>query len=270
MNNHIKISIAKTQRSLIQLLTAGGWEPQLKHGHPSLEDQEPLVDTLDKGVIPSYDAEINLLRSMRIPERVSLGHSDLAMVGTDCLEETQFPRIVSLGVIPIGRTFIIQPSLELWAHPESEVYHLENINDGAIVLTERPNFTSRVFTEDYGRRTEIQDHRVKDPLEFRTKVRKEGLIGITIIPGGGPQELEPDELLVIVNETGRTRVNYGMRKISTLCDIDTHIIANEDSLRDPEKKRLIEQFVEDIEGAHKAIEQETTQVMFGIEREPIA
>lgn len=268
MSKTIKIAYAYSQKTVATLLSEAGWKPQWQHGHQWTDTEDPLRDTLPKGLLMKGEeplAEIYGIRSIDIPRRVSLGHRDIGLVGTDNLREKKFPRIVKIGKVSLGRTFITPPALEVWVMADSPIKSLADVNPNVVVQTERPNFTLAELKK-HGHKAVIEPLDVADPREFRRKAAQEGLVAIEIIGGAGPQQLENNEALVIVNETGNTKRNYGMREIGKLCDIDTIIIANEESLKDPEKRRLIERFTVDVEGVYSAIEIEANQASTSLER----
>lgn len=262
----LKLAIPYTQKALVRLLFEAGWEPTFDHGHQWTDPADnPLADVIEKGVISSRNTHIYAIRSIDIPKRVSLGDRDLALVGTDNIEEKSFPRIVRLGAVPLGRTFVTPPALEFWVHDYSPIRTLGDIRPGMIVLTDRPNFTARKL-EEHGFKTLKEAGDESDPKKFREKAEREGSIAIEVIAGKGPPQLEDKEVLVIINETGNTKRNYKLREIGKLCSVETVIIANEDSLRDPEKRRIMEGFTTDIEGVHAALEVEANQASIGLER----
>lgn len=268
MDEPIKIAYAYSQKTVATLLSEAGWKPQWLHGHQWTDTDDPLRDTLPKGILLKGDkpvAEIYGIRSIDIPRRVSLGDRDIGLVGTDNLREKKFPRIVEIGKVPLGRTFTTPPALEVWVMADSPIKTLADITPNIVVQTERPKFTLAELKK-HGHKAVIEPQDLTDPLEFRRKATQEGFVAIEIIGGAGPQQLESNEVLVIVNETGGTKINFKMREIGKLCDIDTIIIANEESLADPEKRRLIERFTVDLEGVYSAIEVESNQASMNFER----
>jgi ATP phosphoribosyltransferase len=267
MSEPIKIAYAYNQKTIATLLSEAGWVPEWIHGHQWTDTEDPKRDTLPKGTLIKGDkpvADIYGIRSIDIPRRVSLGSRDIGLVGTDNLREKKYPRIVEIGKVSLGRTFITPPALEVWVMEDSPIKSLADITPNVVVQTERPNFTLDEL-QKHGHRAVIEPINVADPREFRRKAALKGFVAIEIIGGAGPQQLENNEALVIVNETGDTKKNYKMREIGKLCDIDTIIIANEESLQDPEKRQLIERFTMDLEGVYAAIEAEANHASISLD-----
>ena len=229
----IKIAIPQNQKTTKDHIIEAGWNPVFET-NPS----EPG----NRGVLYPDGYPIIQIRSMDIPRLISAGEHDVAFVGSDCVEETSYGGIEILNKFPYGRSWgQDSPRLELVAHQDSTVTHVKDIQPGSIVLTERSHIT-QLFLEANGLKTVIEKSGI-DFKDFRNQLREEGCVGISTIWGSAPVQLKGDDYYgVMVNESGLTAQQYGLRVIGLIREVPTLLIANRESLLDETKGDLIWEF----------------------------
>jgi len=234
-------------------LLKAGLSPAWERGKPT--KSMPEGNLLRKGQIPNYEIGVVKIRSSELPKRVSEGVFDMALIGTDVYIDHKLPNMKIAANFDHGREIGQgSPYLELVAHPLSKIVSIGDTPPGTIVMTERPHLT-KAFLEANGLKT-ILYWNTRNKLEFKKRLIESNRVGIEIIDGGGPQQIQEDELLALVTESGQTREDYNLRQIAKICDIETLLVVNEQSLEDPEKKKEITNFVRMMEAAYRSVESE--------------
>lgn len=239
----IRIGYSVNQDSVEQHLERAGLTVIWIKGKPS--EKYPEGKPLNVGYIPEIDATVVKLRSAQIPERVSSGHLDIGFVGTDCvLDHIDMENLETRGTsYAYGRTLDAPQSyLEFTTSAESEIPDMEHIPEGTVMITERPHLTERI-ANDYGYTTERYWNQ-GNTNKFKQDLKKAGKIGIRVIDGAGPQQLYEnplanDEILALVTETGQTNLDYELRHLMKVVDIETIPLLNTESLKDQEKAKTI-------------------------------
>lgn len=233
-----------------------GLNPVWDKGTPTKNNPEGKVLRIGK-VDGMANDEIRLIktRSSRVPKRVSEGVYDLGMVGTDILEDHMLPDIEVVGRFAHGRINEQGNSyLELVSTNGSGIRTLTDISPGTIVHTEVPHLTKK-FLEENGIKTALYWN-TQAKHEFKQRLIRAGRVGLELSPGGVAQDLQDDEVLALVTESGDTREYYGLRSIQKIMDIETLLIANGISLRDPEKSQLLESIIARLDESHVTRENE--------------
>lgn len=265
MNEPIKIAYAYSQKLLPVLFKDSGWNPRYLNGKnlSNATIEQAIKANLWRGYLFEGESQTILahfyaIRSADILERVHLGKRDIAFVGRDHFEERPYPGLIKVGEVPHARTSTTSAELQAWVTPESILSSLADITEKIKIRTELPNY-SAIVMEETGTKTKIRPITDMNPLAFRQEAEREGKIAIEFIQGGGSQQLEDDEVLFIINETGGTMLRNDRRSIGTICTVEQLIVANANSWKDPEKRPMLDRFVSDIEGVHIAQEIEALQ-----------
>lgn len=207
------------------------------------------------------EIDLRQIRSIDMLKNISEERFDLAIVGSDCFEERGHPHLRELARFPYGRKWDApQPRLEVCAHPNSTINHLNEVEPGAIFMTERPHLTQIKLRERDLAAVFEGNH--ADPLEVKKTLVEQQMVGIREIAGSGPAQLDsrPEYVdkyfVVMVNETGSTVRDYDLKVVDKLCDIDIVLISPEKSLMDREKGSILRQFAQDMEEAYIPIRKE--------------
>lgn len=230
-----------------------GLELRWSRGKPNPKNPEGNI--LKVGEIDELGIRLVKIRSSMVPRRVSEGVFDMGFVGTDVYLDHRLPNITIASNFDHGRDPEQGNSYyELVAHPNSQINNLADVIPGTIVLTERPHLTKQWLNEQGFKTIMYWNTRPKD--EFRKRLVDIGRIGIEIIEGGGPQQIQEDELLALVTESGQTRIDYDLKQVAKICDIDTLLLVNDGSLFDPEKRLVIRALLGRLEKVYKPIETE--------------
>ncbi len=216
--------------------------------------EQPVVDLFaragfkirvrERAYAPEIDDKSITLKRIRpqdFPFIIALGKGDLAITGTDIIKEFRLrnpkygKNIVELLDLGLGKTKLCV------AVSKDVMPHVRTVNDLAeysrkkrelIVATEYPNIAA-----DYLKRKKI-----------RAIIRKPaGKTEAWIIPP------DPEaDVVVDITETGRTLRENRCVVLDVVMEASAHVIANRNSLRDPSKKRKIEEIVKLFKGALEA------------------
>lgn len=234
-------------------LAKAGLSPAWDRGKPT--KGKPEGNLLRKGHIPNFEIDVVKIRSSELPKRVSEGVFDVALVGTDVYMDHKLPNMRVVAKFDHGREIGQgNPYLELVAHPNSLINSIAEIPAGTVVMTERPHLT-KDFLEKNGLKTVLYWN-TRNKVDFKKRLKASNRVGIEIIDGGGPQQIQEDELLALVTESGQTREDYDLKQIAIICDIETLLIVNEQSYNDPEKTQEIKNFTHKMELSYRAVETE--------------
>ncbi len=236
-------------RTIRQVARQANWPMTFDLGNP--RGDMPEGEELYRGrIVGSSEGEIIALRSQDMIDNIAEGRFDFAAIGSDVVEEFFNHRFIELGRIPVGRKLPpIRPRLELAALATSKVSNPEEIPDGSIVMSERERITKKYF-EDRGRRVLVKSPH-EDMLEFREKVMQPNTIGIRLILGTGPVQLEPyapdSYFLIMVNEEGSTINDYHLKVIDKIRDIDTVFLTTERSMTSDQTRGSVLQLARELE-----------------------
>ncbi len=177
----------------------------------------------------SSDKELSarLVRAQEIARYVDKGVFDVGITGYDWILETgaDVEEIIELQYSKASRN----PSSWVLAVPEaSDIRSVEGL-EGRRIATELVNVTNRYLAE----------HNVTADVEFSwgaTEVKVPDLV----------------DAIVELTETGSSLRANKLRIVDTLLTTTTRLIANKDSLNDPDKRRKIENMAMLLEGALSA------------------
>lgn len=233
-----------------------GLAPVWSRGVPT--PRNPEGNVLRRGYIEGWGNDIELVktRSSRVPKRVSEGVYDLGLVGTDIYDDHFLENTIIVGRFDHGRKNGHGNSyLELVTTEDSTISTVEDITPGTIVHTEVPHLTKK-FLQERGHKTALYWN-TQTKSRFKERLVRSGRVGLELSPGGVAQDLQPDEVLALVTESGDTRVDYKLKTITKICDINTLLIANEASLIDPEKARSLRFVIARLDESHVYKESES-------------
>ncbi len=245
-------------RTIRQVARQANWQMTFDLGNPRGDMSES--EELYRGrIVGSSEGEIIALRSQDMIDNIAEGRFDFAAIGSDVVEEFFNHRFIELGRIPVGRKLPpIRPRLELTALATSKVDRPEDIPDGSIVMSERERITKRYF-EERGKIVIVKSPH-EDMLEFKEKVTKPNTIGVRLILGTGPVQLEPHApdsyFLIMVNEEGSTINDYNLKVIDKVRDIDTVFLTTERSMTNDTTRGAVLQLARELESAFDRIKGE--------------
>ncbi|OGD93100.1 hypothetical protein A2697_02225 [Candidatus Curtissbacteria bacterium RIFCSPHIGHO2_01_FULL_41_44] len=266
----LKFIIPQNQPTTREHMALAGWEPTFMRSH-SRADSSQAANELNIGIVRLRHTEnkfgIIQVRSLAIPEAIADGRYDVGLVGSDCVAEKPSTRFEVRAQFSYGRVWdSLPPRLEFIAHPDSSLGSIQDLQPGSIVMTERPLVTKSYLEEKIHHPVLISDLG-EDLVDFRARLHEAGSVGINVVPGSVPALVEPDGYYgVLVNETGGTARDYGLKVIAKIMDIQTLLIANIHTLQDAGKRELICRFQQDLEGSWQDIERESRQLRGGPER----
>ena len=195
----------------------------------SLEEQTlRLFKEADLAVIrgfrdynPSIDdpriTQVKILRPQEIPKYVEEGYFDLGISGWDWVNESEAD-VEIIADLPYSKQSSGVVRLVVAVTEDSDIKKPEEIKPGSRVTTEFPNLTKKYF-EDLG-------------------------IPVEIYFSYGASEAKVPELMDVVidlTETGSTLRKNRLRIIGTILESTTKLLANKQSLKDLEKKKVIEE-----------------------------
>lgn len=241
----LKILVPQHQRTVREHMKLAGWNPIFDQGKSRADT--PENGELNTGIaLGTFVAEIRQLRSPDMVRSLASGRFDIAIVGSDCIEEWFNRRLVELGRYSYGREWNApRPRLEFVALQKSTVQSLKDIKSGSVVYTERKKIT-KDYMEKQGISNIIVENEYDDPLFFEDKIQRRGEIGIRTALGAIPALLEPAQpdryFGIMVNEKGDTVNDYNLKVIAKLRDIDAVLVASERSMSDDRIRGLIGSF----------------------------
>lgn len=172
--------------------------------------------------------EVHILRPQEIPSYVAEGLFDIGVTGRDWVEETNAD-VVSLGQLRYSKATAEPIKVVLAVSGDSPVQRVEDLPQGCRISTEYPGLTRRFLAE-------------------------RGLQADVRFSFGATEAKIPDiaDAVVEITETGRALRAAGLRVIDTLMLSYTELIANPDSVADPEKLRAMGQLLVLLQGALEA------------------
>lgn len=254
--SRLKIVIPKYMGTTRVHLAIAGWKPLFDQGLPT--DEHLMGNELDKGMIESKGDEVIKIRTRDIPRAVSWRYADVGFVGSDCLEARFDKQLVILSRFNYGREWDSRPSrVEIVAHSDSEVSAIDEIKPGSIFLAEHQHLRLiNNFLQDCGYKVRREGYNAGP--EFHKRLIEEGSVGVSQVGGAIPVLLDPElHFGVMVNETGRTVRDYGLKVVTKVCDIETLLIANKRSLEDEASRERILELQESLEAAYIRVQRES-------------
>jgi len=179
------------------------------------------VRRTDRDYSPRIDdpriGKVKILRPQEIPLYVQMGYFDLGISGIDWVEESGAD-VVEVANLSYSKTGDGNVKIVVAVHRDEPIEDVTAIRPGSRVTTEYPRITKRFF-DDLG-------------------------IPVRLFTSYGASEAKvPDLMDVVVDltETGSTLRKNGLKIVGEIMESHTALLANRDSLRDPEKHREIDE-----------------------------
>ncbi|MDI3507505.1 MAG: phosphoribosyltransferase [Methanomicrobiaceae archaeon] len=179
------------------------------------------VRRTDRDYSPRIDdpriGKVKILRPQEIPLYVQMGYFDLGISGIDWVEESGAD-VVEVANLSYSKTGDGNVKIVVAVHRDEQIEDVTAIRPGSRVTTEYPRITKRFF-DDLG-------------------------IPVRLFTSYGASEAKvPDLMDVVVDltETGSTLRKNGLKIVGEIMESHTALLANRDSLRDPEKHREIDE-----------------------------
>lgn len=179
------------------------------------------VRRTDRDYNPRIDdpriGKVKILRPQEIPLYVQMGYFDLGISGVDWVEESGAD-VVEVANLSYSKTGEGNVKIVVAVHRDEPIEDVTAIRPGSRVTTEYPRITKRFF-DDLG-------------------------IPVRLFPSYGASEAKvPDLMDVVVDltETGSTLRKNGLKIVGEIMESHTALLANRDSLRDPEKHREVDE-----------------------------
>jgi len=179
------------------------------------------VRRTDRDYNPRIDdpriGKVKILRPQEIPLYVQMGYFDLGISGVDWVEESGAD-VVEVANLSYSKAGDGNVKIVVAVHRDEPIEDVTGIRPGSRVTTEYPRITKRFF-DDLG-------------------------IPVRLFPSYGASEAKvPDLMDVVVDltETGSTLRKNGLKIVGEIMESHTALLANRDSLRDPEKHREIDE-----------------------------
>ncbi|MEM9039755.1 MAG: ATP phosphoribosyltransferase [Actinomycetota bacterium] len=162
---------------------------------------------------------VRILRPQEIPSYVEEGLFDLGISGRDWVEETASD-VHSLGELKYSKATTNPIRLVVAVAGDSPAGSAADLPDGVRVQTEYPELTKRFFAE-------------------------KGVDAQIRLSYGATEAKIPDiaDVVVEITETGRALRAAGLKIIDTIVTSYTEVVANHDSIADPEKAKAMTQIM---------------------------
>lgn len=185
--------------------------------------------TKEGRVSVNWIRRIAFQRPQEIPHYLNNGHFDVAIVGEDWIANWgyEFPVLLTL---PIGRNGNKSVRIVLAASETSGVYAVNDLPQGSEVATEYVQLVQRFFSRC-------------------------GRDDIRVVPSFGNTEHKisfGSTAIVDVTESGTSLSENRLKVIHEIMESNTVVVANPESLVDPDKRSYIDCFVRLIKGAYQA------------------
>lgn len=161
--------------------------------------------------------KVKILRPQEIPLYVQMGYFDLGISGLDWVQESGAD-VVEVANLSYSKTGDGNVKIVVAVHRDEPIDGVAAIRPGSRVTTEYPRITERFFA-DLG-------------------------IPVRLFPSYGASEAKvPDLMDVVVDltETGSTLKKNGLKIVGQLMESHTALLANREALRDPQKRREIDE-----------------------------
>jgi ATP phosphoribosyltransferase len=216
-NNIIKLGIPKgsLEKATIELFQRAGWRIAIssRNYFPVIDDQE------------IYCA---LIRAQEMARYVESGVLDIGLTGLDWILEND-AKVTIITDLVYSKVSTKKAQWVLAVPEGSDIKSMEDCA-GKTISTELVNFTKKYF-EEKG---------IPVNVEFSWGATEakvvEGLV----------------DAIVEVTETGKTIRAHGLHIIHTLLETNTKLIANPESMKDPWRKKKIQQIAQLLRGALNA------------------
>ncbi len=177
--------------------------------------------------------KVKILRPQEIPLYVQMGYFDIGISGLDWVQESGAD-VAEVANLSYSKTGDGNVKIVVAVHRDEPIDDVTAIRPGSRVTTEYPRITERFFS-DIG-------------------------VPVRLFASYGASEAKvPDLMDVVVDltETGSTLKRNGLKIIGQIMESHTALLANHESLRDPEKRKAIEEITTlllgVIEARHQAL-----------------
>ena len=161
--------------------------------------------------------KVKILRPQEIPLYVQMGYFDLGISGLDWVQESGAD-VAEIANLSYSKTGDGNVKIVVAVHRDEPIESVAAIRPGSRVTTEYPRITEQFF--------------------------KEIGVPVRLFASYGASEAKvPDLMDVVVDltETGSTLKKNGLKIVGQIMESHTALLANHESLRDPEKRREIEE-----------------------------
>ena len=161
--------------------------------------------------------KVKILRPQEIPLYVQMGYFDLGISGLDWVQESGAD-VAEIANLSYSKTGDGNVKIVVAVHRDEPIESVAAIRPGSRVTTEYPRITEQFF--------------------------KEIGVPVRLFASYGASEAKvPDLMDVVVDltETGSTLKKNGLKIVGQIMESHTALLANRDSLRDPETRREIDE-----------------------------
>ncbi len=172
--------------------------------------------------------QVRILRPQEIPIYIEEGLFDIGITGRDWIEETSSD-VESLGKLHYSKVSSNPIKVVLAVSGDSVYEDISQLPDGIRVSTEYPNLTQRFLTSK----------------NIKADIR---------LSYGATEAKIPDiaDAVVEITETGRALKAAGLKVLETILISHTELIANKNSVKDPEKAHAMAQVKTLLDGVLEA------------------
>lgn len=168
---------------------------------------------------------VAILRPQEIPTYIEDGLFDVGVTGEDWIAETGAD-VTKVAALEYSKTTDRPVKIVLAAPTDAGIHSARDIKPGARISTEFPNLTKRFFDE------------LGIPVEI-------------YLSYGATEAKVPEivDAIVDLTETGSTLRRHGMEIVHVLLESRTHLIANNDTYANPEKRKAVDELTILLRGA---------------------
>ncbi|NLM28859.1 MAG: ATP phosphoribosyltransferase [Methanomicrobiales archaeon] len=161
--------------------------------------------------------KVKILRPQEIPLYIQMGYFDIGISGLDWVQESGAD-VAEVANLSYSKTGDGNVKIVVAVHRDEPIDDVTAIRPGSRVTTEYPRITERFFNE------------IGVPVRLFASY-------------GASEAKVPDLMDVVVDltETGSTLKRNGLKIIGQIMESHTALLANHESLQDPEKRKAIEE-----------------------------
>jgi len=172
--------------------------------------------------------KVKILRPQEIPLYVQMGYFDLGISGLDWVQESGAD-VVEVANLSYSKTGDGNVKIVGAVHRDEPIENITAIRPGSRVTTEYPRLTDRFFAD------------LNIPVRLFASY-------------GASEAKVPDLMDVVVDltETGSTLRKNGLKIVGQIMESHTALLANRESLADPERRREIEEIATLLSGVIEA------------------
>jgi ATP phosphoribosyltransferase len=168
-------------------------------------------------IIDERIGKVKILRPQEIPTYVQMGFFDLGISGLDWVQETSAD-VVEVARLTYSKSGEGTVKIVVAVSQDEKINDVHSIRPDSRVTTEYPNITQKFFSS------------LKIPVRLFASY-------------GASEAKVPDLMDVVVDltETGTTLRKNGLKIVGQIMESYTVLIANRNSMQDPEKRKHIEE-----------------------------